>query len=257
MAAFILHTDGGDFSAETINQAYGFLQQMLGLSLRRDCHIFVTDDWRETLPYLLRTKLLVTLWYPSRRSYNAGWQTAAGWAMSDWRRSAICMKKTIDRSKASAGKRIFLPKSYAGTLDGIFVHEATHILTQHLGLPLWVNEGIAMLAVELYRGEQTVRPDSLTLLQKNPSGLLTNSYRGFVRNSAEIVATKYAAGYWLTRFLHEQHPDLLAKFLHKKHRKRKLARLTRRACGVRSKKTIARKLIQTYSSLTFSSEIRP
>ncbi|MDH3729928.1 MAG: hypothetical protein OES13_02210 [Acidimicrobiia bacterium] len=93
----------------------------------------------------------------------------------------------------------------------ITCHELAHAYATVRPLPAWLNEGIAMLTVDRLFGFDTVKPQTMELL-----GAVTapvRSYRALPRLTNSELVKFYARGYWLTRYLHEQHPEELRRIL--------------------------------------------
>jgi hypothetical protein len=194
-----------------------------GLAPPRRCRIYVVTAW---LPFLLHsapwyallpyTLLLPVLAVPYRKM----WRISGGWTLRLKRRPTVAVKppRLIEQADRSVGRLLYCEGADSlEKFEHVVCHELTHAFSAHLSLPLWLNEGIAMLAVDRYFGHRTVRSESLDLVG---SGRHTRpaDYRQLPRMRPEAIARDYARGYWLTRLLAEEHPDVLRALLASKLR---------------------------------------
>jgi len=117
----------------------------------------------------------------------------------------------------SLGRRIFYP---LGTdtlrLHNIVCHELTHAYTAHLHLPLWLNEGVAMITVDRFLERETVRHSTLQRLRTNRYTDQPADYARLAHMPEDAIVYAYVHGYWATRYLFEAYPDLLARLLAKR-----------------------------------------
>jgi hypothetical protein len=88
-------------------------------------------------------------------------------------------------------------------------HELTHASTDHLHLPLWLHEGLAMLAVDLLAGAATVRPDTLPC---HVAGVEAPGRSG-PSTAPDAMVRRAVRGYWTTRYLAETQSDFLRDLL--------------------------------------------
>ena len=106
--------------------------------------------------------LTLPLWY---RSVRKMWVYVAGLTMRYRGGPAVGVKPTRlwDMREDSVGRRIFYPLGADMLrLRNIVCHELTHAYTAHLHLPLWLNEGMAMITVDRFLERETVRHSTET-----------------------------------------------------------------------------------------------
>jgi len=93
------------------------------------------------------------------------WVYVAGLTMRYRGGPAVGVKPTRlwDMREDSVGRRIFYPLGADMLrLRNIVCHELTHAYTAHLHLPLWLNEGMAMITVDRFLERETVRHSTET-----------------------------------------------------------------------------------------------
>jgi hypothetical protein len=206
-----------------------------GLQVPGGCEVHVLTDpdafLRATAPPRWRWLLGVTrpLW---RTRAERVFALAGGW-MQPWRgRPAVGVKppELLARAETRLGERLFLPVPDPFEKVGhIATHELTHAFTAHLRLPPWLNEGLAMRAVDHVAGRSTVREDSRELARLDPATLGRRAYRRVQPRDHDALIELYATGYWLTRRLEDEAPALLAELLSRRRPHHEVARLTTEA----------------------------
>ena len=92
-------------------------------------------------------------------------------------------------------------------------HELTHAFTAHLRLPMWLNEGMAMVTVDRFAGKPTVKPETVHVLKSTSQGAASQGYRKVLRADTDTIVYQVVRGYWLTRYIEETQPDLLRGLL--------------------------------------------
>jgi len=95
----------------------------------------------------------------------------------------------------------------------IVCHELTHACSADLELPAWFNEGLAMVSVDRCLGTPSVLPSTLELLKSEGNLGEPGDRINLENQSREQIILLYVRGYWLTRYLVEEHPDLLREML--------------------------------------------
>jgi len=90
-------------------------------------------------------------------------------------------------------------------------HELVHACSAHLRLPMWLNEGIATVTVDRFLGRQTIREETLELMRGFLPKAAPPTYRELSRMGMEAIAHHGMRGYWLVRYLEEQHPGFLRR----------------------------------------------
>jgi hypothetical protein len=147
---------------------------------------------------------------------NRLWKLAGGWQQQYGRRRAVGVKPPRIRQLAdtSIGKRIFVQD---GSMDEkvrqTTCHELTHAFTAHLRLPMWLNEGMAMVTVDRFAGKPTVKPETVHVLKSTSQGAASQGYRKVLRADANTMVYQVVRGYWLTRYIEDTQRDLLRGLL--------------------------------------------
>lgn len=190
-----------------------------GLPLPRNCRVYVMTHWSDLMlhaaPWSLRAvnALMYLRW---RHRMLRVWDLAAGLNMRYRGRPAIGVKpaRLWKRGQDSIGQHLFCPLGEDGLrLRNIVCHEMTHAFASHLNLPLWLNEGIAMVTVDLFLQRETVQRHTLPALQDPPRPLHTVGYNALGTMPEKQIIAAYAYSYWTTRYLFETNPDLLRSLL--------------------------------------------
>jgi hypothetical protein len=206
-------------AAELIGQACEksarLIRESWGLETPADCRIYVMTSWPQFLfhsaPWHWRILLglSVPLWYGK---VSRLWKLAGGWQQQYGQRRAVGVKPPRIRQLAdsSIGKRIFVQEdSVDDKVRQTTCHELTHAFTAHLRLPMWLNEGMAMLTVDRFAGKPTVQPETVHVLKSASQGLASQGYRKVLRSDADTMVYQVVRGYWLTRYIEDTQPDLL------------------------------------------------
>jgi hypothetical protein len=195
-----------------------------GLDTPEDCRVYVMTSWVRFLfhapPWSWRVLVAATLplWYFRARKL---WALAGGWHQQFGERRAVGVKppRLLRTADTSIGERIFIKED---DLDERVrrntCHELTHAFTSHLGLPMWLNEGLAMMTVDKFAGKSTIRSKTIHTLAQPPKDTSPGRYRQ-LRGEAmnDLVFYHCVRGYWLTRYLEDTQPDLLEDLLRQKH----------------------------------------
>jgi len=226
-------TDAGSarLAADAVGRTATLLHERWALELPRDCHLFIMTSWQQFMlhapPPLWRVPLALTLplWAGRVRSL---WQVAGGWTNRFGRRVAIGVKppRVLELADRRIGEQIFIPEpDLDAKLQQIACHELTHAATAAARLPLWLNEGLAVRAVDAFCGHETVRRETLEALRDPARNTAPLSYRRLRTHDREQVAYQFARGYWLTRWLDEHQPGLLLRLISSPTGSRELERL--------------------------------
>jgi hypothetical protein len=166
------------------------------------------------------------------------WRFSGGWTLRYRHRPAIGIKppRLLAKSDRSMGEMIFIEEpDFKKKMEHLTCHELTHAFSAHLKLPLWLNEGIAMVTVDKYLGHATVRSETLRRLNRPQHRGSAGKYRNLPAMSKEVAVYHYVRGYWITRFLMDTHPGLLKELLQKKHHHRLIEKKIAAALGVSNK----------------------
>lgn len=143
------------------------------------------------------------------------WKIAGGWTQRFGRRLAVGVKppRLLLAADRSLGERLFLPEpDTQGKVRQITWHETVHACSLHRKLPAWLNEGLAMFAVDRLAGKPTVRPKALSWLTENNAAAGRRIPSHF-RQRGEAFLRLYAQGYWRVRYFEEKQPGLLRDLL--------------------------------------------
>lgn len=200
---------------DAIEKTIQILEESWCLKQPAECHVYIMTSWREFIfqaaPW--HWKILLFITYPFWVSrIKRTWNIAGGWAQAFGKRRTVGIKppRLLTQADTSLGKEIFIQDDDLNLkVRNIACHELVHAFTTHLRLPHWLHEGFAMNMADLYLNRQTVRNDTLTKLQGNN---FDTSKRMDPRDRPGLI-NHFIRGYWLTRFLIENHQDLLQEFL--------------------------------------------
>jgi hypothetical protein len=144
------------------------------------------------------------------------WRFAGGWVQRYGARLAVGIKppRILQQADRSIGAQIFVPeKEIDEKVEQVTCHELVHAFTAHLRLPMWLNEGLAMVTVDRLSGAPTVRLETVESLDEPARGSGPESYRSVQRKDKEALVYHVVRGYWLTRYIEETQPDLLQGLL--------------------------------------------
>lgn len=216
------------------------IRRAWGLDVPPDCRVYVMTSWLRftfhAAPWHWRILLGVTLplWgWRARRM----WAIAGGFHQPYGRRRAIGVKppRLIQQADRSIGERIFVPNEHQDMqrkVRHVTCHELAHACIAHLRPPMWLNEGVAMVTVDLFAGEQTVRQDTLDVLARVATHTDSARYQDVRAGDADALIYHTVRGYWLTRYLQEQQPDLLKRLLSRRHDQKTLVHEMAQGLGI-------------------------
>ena len=206
-------------AAELIGQACErstrLLQEHWGLDAPTDCRIYVMTSWLEfafeSAPWPWKIALVLTWPFWALRARKI-WALAGGWAQRYGRRRAIGVKppRLLQTADNRIGDRIFVKEEDAGRkVQSIACHELTHAFTAHLQLPAWLQEGLAMVMVDMVFERPTVQPETLAVLKRSPDRHASGGRQKLRVEDEAALVYLYAHSYWLTRYIEETRPGLL------------------------------------------------
>jgi hypothetical protein len=211
-------------------RSVSIIAETWGLTPPKRCRVFIMTTWYQFIfqsapwylwvPYFLLFPMLFLRW-------RKLWRFAGGLTLRYRNNPAVGIKppRLLALCDASIGEKIFIKEPDLNKkTEHLLCHELTHAFSASLMLPMWLNEGLAMLSVDRYFGRETVRPDSLLSLSNRIHRTKMRDYRALSKMSKETVVYHYVRGYWLTRFLLDTHPELLRELLKKKHTHRTIER---------------------------------
>lgn len=216
--------------ASAVVETASMVAQRWNLSVPRGCAAHVLTDWEEfldqTAPRRLRLlmKLTKPLW---RARMERTFPLAGGWMMP-WRgRPTVGVKppELLAQSQVCLGDRLFEPvPDLLEKVRHLTSHEFTHACTAHLRLPPWLNEGLAMRAVDHMVGYTTVLEGTRALAHSDLATLDSRSYRRVKAGDEDALIRLYATGYWATRQLEENRPAVLEEILQRRRSARDVTR---------------------------------
>jgi hypothetical protein len=199
-------------SIQTINNTWQ-------LPVPGDCRLYLMVSWPRCV-FLgapvgsqILLGLTLPLWY---REFKMRWQYAGGWSQRYGTRQVVGIKapRLIADTPETMGDSLFVKED---NLDQKFLsivcHELTHACSGHLVLPAWLNEGLAMVSVDRCLGKQTVLSSTLEMLDTRGNGSDPADKISLKTHSREQIILLYVRGYWLTRFLVENRPELVPDLL--------------------------------------------
>jgi hypothetical protein len=216
------HAEDAALLASTIDETAWIVNSRWSLPTPKSCRAYILTDWsdfiKHSVPKLLYFFVGATkpLW---KRRIQRTFKIAGGWMMPWPGRPAVGVKpiSEIERCKTTLGERIFLPVDCSiEKFRHIACHEFVHAFTAHLKLPPWINEGLAMCAVDLLAGQGTVRPETRSADMQNPSLLSMSGYHRVSEDDYSDLLSIYTTGYWATKRLDEVYHDKLVAFLAKR-----------------------------------------
>ena len=144
------------------------------------------------------------------------WPYAAAWTQRFGKRVVIGVKppRILEQSDLRVGVRMFVEeKDMRLKLQHVSCHELIHACSAHLRLPMWLNEGLATVTVDRYLGKRTILKETLELLRDYQPKAPPPTYRQLSRMKIEALVYHTTRGYWLTRYLSEQHHDFMIMLL--------------------------------------------
>jgi hypothetical protein len=184
-----------------------------------DCRVYLMTTFPRCVFYgappgsQLLLALTLPFWY---REFKLRWQYAGGWSQRYGDRQVVGVKPPrLVTGNADAMGKVLFDEEHNADLKFLSVvcHELTHACTAGLNLPAWLNEGLAMVSVDRCLGKQTVLTSSLQLLKPDQNAEGAVNRIDLKTQTREEIIRLYARGYWLTRYLDENHPDLLKELI--------------------------------------------
>ncbi len=214
------------------------IHELWGLDTPRDCRVYVMTSWSRFLfhsapwPWWILLGITMPFWYAQ---VSQKWQVAGGWAQRYGQRRAVGVKppRLIQMSDSSIGDLVFCKEDDADEkVRHITCHELVHAFTDHLKLPVWLHEGLAMVTVDKFLGKPTVREETLETLRRLSGITPHGSRQKLDLHDQDAVVYLYARGYWITRYVGEAHPELLKSLLVQHYPHRILEDKIAAACGM-------------------------
>lgn len=202
-------------------QSLELIRHCWDLKTPEGCRVYVMTSW---LRFVFHSapwyrKVLLALFIPllafrARRI----WVYSGGWTLP-YRRPAVGVKppRLIESGDRSIGALVFVQEEDLDEkVRHITCHELVHAYSAHLRLPLWLNEGLAMVTVDRLIGRATVRPETLESLVRPAGEGRPKGYRRVSVREPEELVYAFVRGYWITRYVEETQPGLLKSLLAKR-----------------------------------------
>lgn len=211
--------DTARLAQDTCEKSIGLLKEYWGLDTPEDVRVYVMTSWLHfvfhSAPWYWQPLLALSLplWYFRVKSL---WRVAGGWAQSYGKRRAIGVKppRLIQLADKGLGDRIFIREDQIDDkIRHITCHELTHAFTAHLRLPMWLNEGLAVLMVDRLLGRPTVKAETLDALARSTGSKALKRVGAITEKNQDAVIALYIRGYWIARYLEEVRPGLLKSLL--------------------------------------------
>ncbi len=211
-----------DLISSACEKALGLVQETWGLGPPQGCRIYVMTSWLgfifQSAPWPWRILLGMTFPFWCFRARRA-WLYSAGWTQRYGGRIAIGIKppRLIETSHKRSGVSLFVEeKDKKVNVQHVACHELVHACSAHLALPMWLNEGIAVVTVDRFLGKQTIRAETLAQVRDHVPKAVPPDYRALSRMGMEAIAYHAGRSYWLVRYLEEKCPGLLRHILHQR-----------------------------------------
>jgi hypothetical protein len=207
-----------DLIGRACERGLDLLRDLWGLEAPAECRVYVMTSWPRVLlhsaPWPWRIYLATTLPLRYARTQRV-WSMAGGWALRYGQRQVIGIKppRLLQAVDAGLRERIFVRREVDEWVQHNTCHELAHACSEHLGLPPWLHEGLAMVTVDRFAGQPTVKAETLETLAAPPGGASTQ--RGAAGPSSDPASLVYLAvrGYWIASYLFEVYPELLREQL--------------------------------------------
>jgi hypothetical protein len=194
------------------------LRDQWGLEAPAECRVYVMTSWLRVLfhatPWPWRIYLAATLPLRYARVQKV-WAMAGGWAMRYGQRQIIGIKppRLLRGVDPGLRERIFVRRDVDEWVQHNTCHELTHACSEHLKLPTWLHEGLAMVTVDRFAGQPTVKAETLGTLAAGPGGAWPQPRVAGTPSDPDSMVYLAVRGYWITRYLAEVYPELLREQL--------------------------------------------
>jgi hypothetical protein len=139
------------------------------------------------------------------------WKATGGWVQGHGQTPAVGIKslRLLAGADRSVGDILFVRDvEVDDEVRQITCHELIHACSNHLKLPTWLHEGLAMVSVDRLRGRPSVKLETLDLIEARSVKTSPSGYPRSSLKDASAWVYLYARGYWLTRYLMEKKPAL-------------------------------------------------
>lgn len=240
-----------DLFADACTKASPLIYETWGLKTPRKCKVYIMTSWvifilhgfsltQKLLLFVL--VLVLSIVFPfaipvvflivllERRK---GWSEIAGLTIPHHSICGIKSPGLVDPAGGKIGRRIYIEYANSDSLvQAAICHELTHAFSVHLDLPVWLNEGIAMYAVDKFVGKTTVNMETLKFIEAYPHKNRSTNYSNLMSGSDDSTVYTYARSYWLTRYLEQNYPGFIKSLLVKRQSHRKIEKLLSSKTGI-------------------------
>ncbi|MBN2555242.1 MAG: hypothetical protein JXA97_04820 [Anaerolineales bacterium] len=213
---------------ESAGRHLGALDAQYGLPAPRKLRLVVLTSWVrfpfQTAPWFIQPWVVLTFPFWGIRTQRI-WPIAGGWQQGyPGGISAVGVKppRLLAQADRSLGEKLYIKIEDPWLkMESILAHELTHACSNHLHLPVWLHEGLAMAAVDHLLGMATVRPETRSGIRADmlTTDRLRSAYQG---RDLESLLVLYAGGYWLVRWLEDEHTDVLQDVLARRRSRREV-----------------------------------
>jgi hypothetical protein len=211
--------EAADLIARACEKSARLIYEQWGKSAPQDCRVYVMTSWLHfvfhSAPWPRKVLMALTLPLWAFQTMKL-WPYAGGWSRKFGKRWAVGVKppRLIQLGDSSIGERIFMKQeNVRQKVEHVTCHELVHAFTDHLNLPTWMHEGLAMLTVDRYAGAPTVRNDTLDVVAASSQGSSPGGREPLQIDDRDATIYQYVRGYWLVRYIEEIHPGLLKDML--------------------------------------------
>jgi hypothetical protein len=221
-------TEAAEVIESACERSIQLMRELWGLEVPEECRVYVMSSWLHFVfhsapwPWRILLGVTIPLWVFRVRKL---WSYAGGWAQKYGRRRAVGVKppRLIESSDRRLGERIFNQTVGVNEkVQHITCHELVHAFTAHLKLPAWLNEGVAMVTVDRFVGEPTVKEETIAALAQRSGRKRPKGYGRLGVRDSEGLVYHYVRGYWITRYLVETQPGLLKSLLGRRRSRKAL-----------------------------------
>jgi hypothetical protein len=228
--------------ADACAKSVYLIQNSWGLEVPKNCRLYVMTSSVKFVfrsaswPLKIIYALALPLWY-SR--VQRRWRFIGGWTLWYRHRPTVGVKPPalFDLADKAIGQRIYLKDDNLNRkVQSTVCHELVHAFSAHLQLPLWLNEGMAMLTSDRFVGNPTVRTDTTEFLERYPYKTRLLNYRDLANADLDSIVYNYVRGYWLTRYLEDIHPGTIRSLLANRQSAKKIEQQVCDKMGIHPKK---------------------
>jgi hypothetical protein len=226
-----------DLIRQACAKSVRLMKEQWGLDPPKHCRVYIMTSWLgfvfHSAPWPWRVLMAVTLPLWALRARRI-WPIAGGWEQRYGQRRTVGVKppRLLRLADKRMGDRFFIDRENLDErVQGITCHELTHAFTSHLQLPTWLKEGSAMVMVDKFFEEPTVRYETLEMLERSSPKQQRGGRRRLRVGDQDALLELYARGYWLTRYVEETQPGLLKDLLSARCEHKELERTIAAAYG--------------------------